>query len=155
MPFLLAIKAFNVRLVFALSRLSGKGLILRFLIGFLADHLLVIVVADEFDTAGWVDGIAGLVGIRSNCAEMHFVAGGKGCNKNISKLLIGNALAHCCELLMIISKLCKVGTYIVILPTLCTLQLPPQVNQHTVRPIFTDVLQAVPLSPLLVCDSSS
>jgi hypothetical protein len=151
MPFLLAIKAFDVRLVFVLSRLNSEGLILRFLIGFLADHPLVVVIADKFDDMGWVDGIAGLIGICSNRTQSHFVTGGKGCNENVGKLLIGDALAHCRELLTIISELCEMGTYIIILPTAHTLQLPPQVNRHTARPIFADVLQTVP--PSLRIDS--
>ena len=127
-PFLLAIEAFNVRLVFVLSGLNGEGLILRLLIGFLANHTFVIVVADEFDNVSWVNGIASLVSIRSNRTESHFVTGGKGCNENVGKLLIGDALAHQCKLLMIISELCEVGTYIIVLPTTCTLQLPSQIN---------------------------
>src|SRR6266851_2276843 len=81
-------EAFNVGLVFALLGLSSEGLILGFLIGFLTNDALVIIVADEFDDMGWIDGIASLVGIHSDHAEMHVIAGRKGCNKDISILLI-------------------------------------------------------------------
>ena len=103
-------------------------MILGFLIGFLADHTLIVIVADKFDDAGWVDRVASLVGVGSNRAETHFITRGKRCDKDISVLLIGDALAHRRKLLAIISELCEVGTYIIILPAARTLQLPPQVN---------------------------
>jgi len=93
-PFLLAIEAFNVGLVFALLRLSGEGLVFRLLISFLADHALIVIVADEFDNMSWIDGIAGLISICSDCAETHFIAGRKGHDKDICVLLIRHALAH-------------------------------------------------------------
>ena len=77
MPLLLAIETFNVKLVFALLGLSGKGLIFRLLINLFTNHVLIIIIADEFDNVGWVNGIADLIGIYSDCAESHFITGGK------------------------------------------------------------------------------
>src|SRR6266851_3781993 len=112
-PFLLAIEAFNVRLVFTLPRLSSKGLVFRLLISFLADHALIIIVADEFDNTSWIDGIASLISVCSDHAKTHFIAGRKGCDKNIHILLIRHALAHSCQLFTKISKFREMSMYII------------------------------------------
>ena len=90
MAFLLAIVAFEVRLVLSLPRLRSKCLILKLLVGFLANHILVVVIAVELDDSDCIDRSAGLVGVGSDC------------------------LTHSCELFAKISEFCEVSAYIVI-----------------------------------------
>src|SRR5216683_961049 len=146
MPFFLAVKAFNVLLVFALSNLSGKSLVLGFLVGFLADHTLVIIIADELNNSSRIDRPASFVSIGSNGTDAHVVKGGKGHDEDVSILLIRHTLAHSCKLLMKISEFHEVGMYIIVIPAAHILQLLPQVNRQALRPILTNILQTVPPS---------
>ena len=75
---LLAVVAFDVALVPPLLGLGSKSLILGLLVNVLAEHALVVVVTDVFDDSGRVDALAGLIGIRGDCADAHLVTRWQG-----------------------------------------------------------------------------
>lgn len=86
--------------------------------------MVVVVVGNQSYDCIWCECCIHECSCGGHGRNGGFVVGGDGAEEDGHMLVIGNGLAHCGQLLMKVSDVVEMGTYIVVLPAFHRLNLP-------------------------------